>query len=171
MDDNGVGPNGAENGENQKPSHKSIAPYKFDKQRYLAAFRKTRAIMKACESVGVGYSTLAAHRKDDPEFDEQVREVQATNLDDVASRCMEIAADGYLEPNYYEGKVVGATRKYSPDLIKFVLRTQRPHEWSERYRVLEAVRDAGTPTDTAAALMVARAQAMAAMMPDGDETD
>lgn len=74
-------------------------------------------------------------RKRDPEFKAAWDEAQALGIDAQEDEAARRAFEGYLEPVYYLGNVVGHVRKYSDGLAQFLLKGAKPEKFRERYEV------------------------------------
>lgn len=74
-------------------------------------------------------------RKRDPEFKAAWDEAQALGIDAQEDEAARRAFEGYLEPVYYLGKVVGHVRKFSDGLAQFLLKGAKPEKFRERYEV------------------------------------
>lgn len=83
---------------------------------FLAALAKDRCVVKACRAAGVGRATAYRHRETNPDFATRWDEVVADNVDELEGSVMSRAIDGWLEPVYVGGKMIGATRKYDNTL-------------------------------------------------------
>ena len=84
------------------------------------------------------------------------------------------AVDGWLEPVFYRGKVVGHVRYFSDDLLKFFLRHNKPGKYIEKKEIQVGNTD-GKPFVVRSAepdqVIDWQATVQAEMAPPNDEED
>lgn len=84
-------------------------------------------------------------RDEDPEFKAAWDEAVEQNIDDLEACAYRRAIEGWLEPVYFQGKAVGAVRKFSNALTIFMLKKLRPKIYAdtlgERMENFEAIKD------------------------------
>jgi hypothetical protein len=94
--------------------------------RYLAALALSGGSVVAARAAGVSAPTVIAHRKQDPDFEQQclmAEEMAVQLLHDVA---MQRAIEGECEPVFWQGIVVGHIKKVDNRLIIEMLRAKMP---------------------------------------------
>lgn len=102
------------------------------KHRFLVAFRNLGNVLKACRIVGVGRTCHYDWLREDAEYRAAFDEAQieaARILEDEAHRR---ATEGFDEPVFYKGKVVGYKRIYSDLLMAKLLAGRNPAVFSQR---------------------------------------
>lgn len=104
--------------------HNSVTPKKA--ARFLLALEQTGNVTKACELAKIQRRTIYRMRDDSNEFAlawDIAKLIGAEALEDEAIRR---AHDGVDEPVFYQGKAVGAVKKYSDTLLIFLLKGAMP---------------------------------------------
>jgi len=103
---------------------------------FLRALSISGKVAESSRSAGYTDSTyLQKLRATDEEFAKQwdlALESAADSLEDEAVRR---ATEGVLEPHYHKGEVVGYTKKYSDQLLIFLLKALRPDKFRETVNV------------------------------------
>jgi len=144
----------------------------FDTGEFLEALLMSRAIPSAARVVGTNALYVMRRMKRDPEFNEAVRAVVGQNIGEVEASLFKAAIDGVVETTVEkdgDGKILSIkTTKKAPDsrVQQFILRTRRPDEYSERFAVLNHLREIAGGSDRAGAV-VAAAHAFEALLPGG----
>jgi len=85
----------------------------------------------ACKQCNVSHNTVRKYRKVNPEFDEACDELEQKLVSTLVHKTFHKAIHGWNEPVYYKLNLIGYKRKFSPELMMFMLRSHRP----ERYNV------------------------------------
>ena len=110
------------------------------KRAFLAAYCRVGTISEAARIAGVNrlshYDWMVRDERYAEVF-EQAQEIAADYLEAVARQR---ATEGWLEPVFYHGEVVGYVRKFSDQLLMFTLRALRP----EKFRENATIRHTGT---------------------------
>jgi hypothetical protein len=89
------------------------------KNRFIVALSKVPSLKYAAKVAHVGRSKVYSHRKTDPEFAERLKEALDFALDDIESRCFEIAL-GRDGVKYDAAKI---------SLMTWLLRCHRPRPY------------------------------------------
>jgi hypothetical protein len=95
--------------------------------RFLAALAASCSFVLAARAAGISYNTFLLHQRNDPEFARQVAEAEEEAVDLLQARCFKVALEGQLELIYFQGKVVGHTRKFDSRLAIELLRAHKPN--------------------------------------------
>jgi len=129
-----------------KPGPKSPKKEEWE-DAFLANLRKTYSITEAAETRGNEAKglrpvartrrTVERRRKKSKNFDRRVERVWEEIVDSLEAGAMKRAIDGWMEPVFYKGKLVGSRRVFSAGLTVFMLKARRP----ERYRELRGKDD------------------------------
>lgn len=119
------------NGEKAKnPYAAKFTPAK--QQRYFACLAEGWSKTRASAAAGVNASTIAYHRKTNPEFVEQEFEATQRGTDRIEDEATRRAVEGVAEPVYQGGQLVGEVQRYSDQLMGLLLRGRRPERYKDR---------------------------------------
>lgn len=97
---------------------------------FLRLLRQEKSVTKACEAAGVSRTAAYERRKSVETFADAWDECLETVRDDLEAGAMKRAVEGWLEPIYYKGQVVGTCRRFSAALTIFMLKTHRPDRYN-----------------------------------------
>jgi hypothetical protein len=92
-------------------------------------------VSRACEAAGIHRSTAYDTRKADESFHQEWKEAIETACDAMELEARRRAKDGIEEPVFYRGKKCGVIKRYSDQLLIFLLRANRPEKYRERISV------------------------------------
>lgn len=109
---------------------------------FLRALRQEKNVTKACEAAGVSRTGAYKRRHENEAFAEAWDECLEVIRDDLEAGAMRRAVEGWLEPIYYKGQVVGTVRRFSAALTIFMLKCHRP----DRYNLFFGEDDGGEGT-------------------------
>lgn len=112
------------------------------KERFLRALKAEKSVTKACEAASISRATAYEFRDLDENFARLWDESLEVMRDNLEAGAMRRADDGWLEPVYYKGQVVGTVRKFSAALTIFMLKCHRP----DRYNLFFPEDDGGEGT-------------------------
>ncbi len=114
-----------------------MAPTTHPLQRaFLAAFRETGNVRLTCKAAGVGRSSHYRWLEKDPEYREAFDVAKEDAADVLEGEAHRRAVDGWEEPvGWYKGVAGGTVRRYSDNLLMFLLKGARPERYRERYDV------------------------------------
>lgn len=102
------------------------------------ALAKSGNVSKAAAATKSHRVTVYKWREDDVEFAGRWDMIIEGLVDKAEAKLLELGADGYLEPVYFQGRVVGHVRKYDTAALIFFLKCNR-----EKYRPAQKI----APTD------------------------
>ena len=102
---------------------------------FIAALRSNGGnVTNAAPAAGIAVRTAYDLRYDSPEFEaewlEAVRIGSKEMLEEMATSAQERATRGWLEPVYFNGKLVGSKRKFDHDLAWKFLRCAFPDKYN-----------------------------------------
>lgn len=103
----------------------SYARTRANQGAFLAAYAQCCHIQRAADAAGIGRRTHYDWLRDDPEYAalfEEAKELATQVLEDAA---VQRAVDGWQEPVFHEGKIVGSITKFSDRLLELCLRARR----------------------------------------------
>jgi thymidylate kinase len=81
----------------------------------------------AARAAKISYNTFRLHQRNDPEFARQVAEAEEQAVELLHAQCFKAALEGVIEPVYFQGKIVGHTRKFDSRLAIELLRAHMPY--------------------------------------------
>lgn len=96
------------------------------KEVFLTALSETGVVSAAAAAAGVSYTTACDWRRADPAFAEAAATAIEISTQKLEQEAIRRAAEGTLDAVYYQGEVVGHRRRYSDQLLMFLLRGRRP---------------------------------------------
>ena len=103
------------------------------KARFIEALGETHGtVTAACRIAGISKQTAYDARKEDPEFAEAWAEAVDYVGDVLEQTAFQRAVQGWEEPVYQGGNLVGTIRKYSDKLLEICLKGARPEKYRER---------------------------------------
>src|SRR5688500_15168574 len=99
---------------------------------FLKVFAETGNVKEACKAANINRTTAYKHRNEDPEFAEQWQVSFEQAADTLEAEAWRRASEGYEEDVFYKGERVGAVRRYSDNLLMFLLKGMRPEKFREK---------------------------------------
>jgi hypothetical protein len=103
-------------------------------EAFLEALRQVPNITYAAIQSGVSRKTAYNHRDQDPEFAAAWDEALEEGVDMIELEAHRRAVQGYTEPVFYMGAIVGHVIKYSDALMARLLQAHRPEKYSEKHQ-------------------------------------
>lgn len=103
-------------------------------ERWLEAFRVEGTVKAACEAAGVGRTTVYEERQANEEFALAWHDIEEETTEMMEREAIRRAAEGVVEPVVSAGKHVTDVRRYSDQLLQFMLRARKPEVYSEKTR-------------------------------------
>jgi hypothetical protein len=99
------------------------------KRPFLEALAETANVSLACRLAGVGRRTVYSWRAADPEFAKAWGAALEIGCDALEDEAVRRALSGVEEPVFYQGTRRGTIRKYSDQLLMFLLKARRPEKF------------------------------------------
>ncbi|MCG8624624.1 MAG: terminase [Proteobacteria bacterium] len=96
------------------------------KSRFIRQLAMTGNVTTSAEAVGVARHMVYEWRKQDPSFARKWEDALAIAVDALAMEARRRALDGVEEVRYFHGEPIGTIRKYSDQLLMFLLRAYDP---------------------------------------------
>lgn len=87
-------------------------------------------VTQAAHHAGLGRWKVYELRKQDAEFAREWEEALRESEDRLEAEAVRRAVDGVEEPYFYQGEQRGASRKYSDQLLMFLLKSRRPDRFA-----------------------------------------
>jgi hypothetical protein len=103
------------------------------RRRFLEVYARVGNIGEACRQANIGrathYEWLA-----DPEYRAAFETAKEEACDSLVEEARRRAHEGVEEPVYWQGAVVGTTRRYSDNLLMFLIKGQRPEVYRDQWK-------------------------------------
>ncbi|MBF0098390.1 MAG: hypothetical protein HQM04_13305 [Magnetococcales bacterium] len=112
----------------RQTSGRRAAPGLTAKRRmlFLAALAQSGVITEAAQAAGMSRGCVYTHRAKDPEFAREWDDSLLQFADSLEAAAHQRAVDGWLEPIFQGGELVGHARRYSDSLLLALLKAKRP---------------------------------------------
>lgn len=102
------------------------------KDLFLLAYSHAASVTEGCELSGVGRSTVYEWKADDPEFAEAWHLAEHEVNDRIRREIFARGVEGWQEPVYQGGALVGHVLKKSDRMLELVAKSRMPEEFRER---------------------------------------
>lgn len=107
------------------------------KRAFLVEYSQTGNLSAACHAAGVtsstGYNWRNDQRHENQAFLQGVQKAKLMAIERMEAEVHRRGVEGFEEPVFYQGREVGKVRKYSDNLLMFMLKGCRPEKYRERY--------------------------------------
>ncbi len=105
------------------------------KEKFLEVVRTTCNVSEAARSIGMARQSLYDARNRDSQFARGWDQAIEEAADCLEREAWRRAVEGWEEPVFYQGKEVGAVRKYSDRMLELLLKGHRPEKFKDRHEV------------------------------------
>ena len=105
------------------------------KEKFIEVVRTTCNVSEATRSIGMARRSLYDARDRDTEFAQLWDEAVEEATDALEREAWRRAVEGWDEPVFYQGKAVGAVRKYSDRMLELLLKGHRPEKYKDRHEI------------------------------------
>lgn len=112
-----------------------------DFEAFLDALASGMTVIDAAEAVGIKLRYLYKQREADPVFKAQWAEAYMIGNNALERAARKRGVDGWSEPVFHQGEVVGAVRKYSDSLLMFLMKARDPYKYCDRTRAAQIERE------------------------------
>lgn len=119
----------------QPPSSVSLS---HRKRAFLQHYVALCVIGDAATAAGVTRRTTERWRESDKEFSEDFKAAQQSVVEKLEKEAIRRAYEGYDEPVFQGGRLVGTVRKFSDTLLIFLLNGAAPAKYRQRHEVTGA---------------------------------
>ncbi len=102
------------------------------KQKFIQDLALHGNVSEAAKTALVSRSSLYRYRAANPEFAKAWDAAREQATDNLADEAMRRAINGVEEVRYFKGEPVGTVRKYSDQLLMFLLRAYRPQVFGSK---------------------------------------
>lgn len=117
---------------------------------FLGAYASVGVVTAACKLVGVDrqrhYEWLADQEKY-PDYEKRFKDAHEQACDRLEAEAVRRAVQGWDEPVYQMGALVGTKRMYSDRMLELMLKARRPGTFRDRQSVEHTGKDGG-PIET-----------------------
>ena len=86
----------------------------------------------ACRVTGAKRTAIYKRARTDEAFAKAFEEAKEIGWNGLEDDTLELAREGYEEPVFHQGEIVGTKQKYSPALNIFLLKAHNPERYRER---------------------------------------
>ena len=87
-------------------------------------------ITACCRLLGVSVERIRVARKNDPKFEEAIKNAMEEGYDMLEEEARRRAVDGTLKPVFFQGIECGKVREYSDQLLITLLKANRPKKFN-----------------------------------------
>jgi hypothetical protein len=101
-------------------------------ERFLKQLAAGGSVTSAARAIETGRSTVYQWRDDDVNFAKAWDDAIESGTDVMEDEAVRRAVEGVDRPIYYKGKVVGAVKEYSDELLIRMLKARRKEKYSDR---------------------------------------
>lgn len=102
-----------------------MAKAKRWEKAFLTALAERGVVSRAAEAAGINRGTAYRHKEASPEFSLAWDAAMEDATDVAEEEAFRRAVEGILEPVFYAGEEVATIRKYSDQLLVFLLKARR----------------------------------------------
>lgn len=121
------------------------------RDRFCDALEEQPNVSRACKQAGVSRGEVYATRKEDPEFAARWDDSLALGINSLEDTALDLAQNGWEQPVFQNGMLVGHVRKYDTKLMVTLLKAHKrevyapPEEHDHRvsFNIFDLVRDGG----------------------------
>lgn len=108
-----------------------------NQRAFLDAFAECGTVSAACRKAGVSSSMPYEWNVDDPVFSGAFQRARDAHVDAMEAAARGRAMEGWSEPVFHNGRLVGSKQKFSDSLLMFLLRGERPQKFAA-HQVVES---------------------------------
>ncbi len=124
--------------ESHVPKHPARRPIRHiktpKKAAVLAAYPHTGTVKQACETANVARGSHYEWLKTDPEYAAAFEDAREQFTESLEAEAVRRAREGYEEPVFHNGKIIGHRRRFSDLLMIFLLKANNPDRYRETIR-------------------------------------
>lgn len=103
-----------------------------DKRRFLVSLSETGSVFRAAELTGVSRYNHPHWKKTDEEYAEAAELAMFIACDKLEVEARRRAVDGIEDPVFYQGEKVGVVKRYSDNLLQFLMKGAMPEKYKDR---------------------------------------
>jgi hypothetical protein len=102
------------------------------REKFLSVLRQTGNVGVAAETINVYRTTPYQWKRKDPAFAKQWDEALDAAADIVEAEVRRRAVEGFEEPVFYKGEVVGYVTRYSDRMLELLMKALKPEKFREK---------------------------------------
>jgi hypothetical protein len=102
------------------------------KEQFLAAIRQGCTVSVASRALNIDPRSFYRHKVDEPDFAEDWNAAYKEGTELLEEEARRRAAEGWDEPVFYQGEIVGYVRKYDSTLLMFTLKARDRDRYSDK---------------------------------------
>lgn len=102
------------------------------KEDFLTALASCGNVTEACRIADVSRNAMYMWKNEEPDFAEQWKVYLAAGAELLEDEAIRRAREGYDEPVFHQGAIVGKVRKYSDTLLIFLLKGQMKDKYGDK---------------------------------------
>ena len=102
-------------------------------QAFLAAYAEVGNVTEAAKLAGVHRATVWRAKTTNPAFACKWAEAEQQAADKLEQEAWRRATEGTDEPVFYKGEKCGTIKRFSDQLLMFLLKGVRPEKYRERF--------------------------------------
>lgn len=141
------------------------------KAAFVAALALTGLTQKSCDEAGIPARRLQEWRRDDHDFDSEVRDAERRFAERIEAHALDLALNGTVKKRYNkEGEVIGEETVYPVNLLTTILRRHCP-AYRERNEIDVSVQTVGVLAVGAPIASAAEWRKQCEGKPDAQELD
>ena len=115
---------------------KGCVPFTQDRQvKCLMFLAKFGLAMRACSYAGVSFETVRKFRKENLAFQEAWDQALEIFREGLESEALRRALDGWDEPVYQKGELVGTIHRHSEKMMEMLLKANIPEKYRENIKL------------------------------------
>ena len=115
---------------------------------FLMLMAEGNTVTYCCQKVGVSFTTVLKHRRDNPTFAEEFQLAYEQGTQVYEQELFRSGVKGRLKPVWYKGEKVGTERVYSDSNLQFALKGRRPQVYREgQSTIVNLTQETGGATD------------------------
>jgi hypothetical protein len=101
-------------------------------QEFLDHLREGVPVRVACRLVNISHGSIYNHKNADPEFSAEWDEAYKLGTETLEQEARRRAVEGWDEPKFHDGVVVGYVRKFDSTLLMFLLKSRDRDRFSDK---------------------------------------
>lgn len=108
------------------------SPYGVSMRVFLKSYAQTASITKAAEAAKIDRALHYRWLETFPKYQKAFLEAERQAGDFIESEAVRRATEGVVEAVYYQGRPVGAVKRYSDGVMMTLLRGFKPQKYSNK---------------------------------------
>lgn len=105
-----------------------------NKRRFLEIYARVGNVWEACRQANIARRSHYEWLEGDPDYKAAFNDAKEDACDNLLEEARRRGHEGVEEPVYWQGQVVGAVRKYSDNMLMFLIKGMRPEVYRDNWR-------------------------------------